>query len=322
MQLRMNHLARFSEAQYVVPEPESDGYLTRLAEICRKESVDVVLPQTTREVECLARTKHRRRLLDDTGAHVAAGDGFAVRRANSKLEVMEVFQRAGLPVVDFTEAVSSTGLIAAVRQFVDHDGYACAIKPVRSNGSRGVAIVRKMAMTMHNFSDRKPGIPIIPLLELQSMAAMSPSMPPYIVMDYVPGKEYTVDCFRAPSFFECLPRYRRVVRSGITMHAVIEWQERIAEVSAAAAEHLGLFGAFGFQFILDTRDGEPKIIECNPRVQGTSIASYYAGLNLPWLAVKLALGMTIQRPTIEKRHRIEFEREWTGRAFVDGEDVT
>ena len=39
--------------------------------------------------------------------------------------------------------------------------------------------------------------------------------------------------------------------------------------------------AFGFQFIGD------KLLECNPRVQGTMIASTYAGCNIIYSAVKM-----------------------------------
>ena len=46
---------------------------------------------------------------------------------------------------------------------------------------------------------------------------------------------------------------------------------------------------FGFQFKYDIY-GIPKILECNPRVQGTMIFSTFMGANIIYAAVKSCLG--------------------------------
>jgi carbamoyl-phosphate synthase large subunit len=55
------------------------------------------------------------------------------------------------------------------------------------------------------------------------------------------------------------------------------------EACVTAARRMDLRGVYGFQFKL--RNGVPKVLECNPRVQGTMIATLAAGNNIIWAAV-------------------------------------
>ena len=77
-----------------------------------------------------------------------------------------------------------------------------------------------------------------------------------------------------------------------------------------AAKDLGLRYAFGFQFKLDYAD-VPKVLECNPRVQGTMVASVFGGTNVIWLSVKEALGPPVESLPAEQKES-EFYRFWGG----------
>ena len=48
---------------FVVPNPENDSYLDAIASIVRKENVDIVIPQTTREIQFLS--QHRNSISKD-----------------------------------------------------------------------------------------------------------------------------------------------------------------------------------------------------------------------------------------------------------------
>jgi carbamoyl-phosphate synthase large subunit len=68
------------------------------------------------------------------------------------------------------------------------------------------------------------------------------------------------------------------------------------------AEKYDLKYAFGFQFI------NYKIIECNPRVQGTMVASTLAGANIIEAACLEALGLPV--PPFSVRWGASFTRYW------------
>jgi len=306
--------AHLVDAVYHVPRPDNPEYLDEIASICIWESVDVVLPQTTAEVEFLSRTKHQRHLLD-AGARVACANGHAVKGANDKAHVMEAFAAIGLPSPEF--------LIISDRQWLyeakDRFGLPFVIKPRSSNGSRGVRIVRDDNWIVDHFLTDKPdGLSTTMTAMSLILAAMESDeggAPELIAMEFLPGDEFSVDVFRGLHAQAAVPRLRKKMRGGICTHAVVEMRQDLINYSLKAAKHLALTGAFGFQYRLDG-DGVPKVIECNPRVQGTMCASYYAGLNAPWLAVREAM---MDHPTEINLidGNIEFRRCWSGVGFVD-----
>ena len=64
-----------------LPSPEESAYLPRMTEIVQGEAVDVIVPQTTREVELLSTQKKK---FSDMGVGVVASDAQAVTTANDK----------------------------------------------------------------------------------------------------------------------------------------------------------------------------------------------------------------------------------------------
>jgi len=83
------------------------------------------------------------------------------------------------------------------------------------------------------------------------------------------------------------------------------------------AEELDLRYAFGFQFKLSDT-GVPKLLECNPRVQGTMVAAVFAGCNVIWWAIKEALGEEVipEKPKPEA-DGVRFMRYWGGLAVYN-----
>lgn len=146
------------------------------------------------------------------------------------------------------------------------------------------------------------GIPIPKFIEMQGKIVIKPTIghgsegihyidgESSLISEFIEGDEYTVDCFRKPDtyhnpgeIFIAIPRKRNEIRKGISWITTIEKNEELIEYSRRLADGLKLKYAFGFQF----KGG--KLLECNPRVQGTMVASTLAGANLIYSAVKMAL---------------------------------
>src|SRR5690606_31130353 len=72
-----------------IPAPESADYLGALRDVCRRERIDLVLPQTTREIAVLS--QHRADLETDD-VRVMVSDSAAVRAANDKGAVLRAFE--------------------------------------------------------------------------------------------------------------------------------------------------------------------------------------------------------------------------------------
>lgn len=136
-----------------------------------------------------------------------------------------------------------------------------------------------------------------------------------IVTEYLPGEEYTVDVIRKGKLMTVIPRKRDLIRSGITFNGSVENNLEIINYSKKLAENLNLEYCFGFQFKLD-ENNIPKILESNPRVQGTMVLSTIAGANIIFSSVKLLLGEKIPEFNIDWNSKIF--RYWGGVGLYKG----
>jgi carbamoyl-phosphate synthase large subunit len=107
-----------------------------------------------------------------------------------------------------------------------------------------------------------------------------------LIMEYLPGQEFTVDCFsdREHGLLFCTGRERTRVRQGISMHGRLVNDPRFAEYAAAIAGRLTLHGAWFFQLKCD-RDDRPTLLEVAPRIAGTMALNRVRGVNFPLLSI-------------------------------------
>ena len=98
------------------------------------------------------------------------------------------------------------------------------------------------------------------------------TLPQLLITEYLPGPEYSVDAFRHDDVEVALPRLRTKIRSGISFSNVFENDQDMISHTLSFAAGANLAGVFGVQFKRDS-EGRPIVLECNPRVQGTMVAS-------------------------------------------------
>ena len=293
------------DAFVTVPAPESDDYLVSLLSVCRDHGVDVVLPQTTREVERLAAAGQRMRA---EGIALVSGQAEAVRRGNDKVETLQAFESAGLTTPRWSLARSVDEVADLAVEF-GYPELEVVVKLPRGNGMRGFRVLSADALRYEAFANAKPGDPRVALDALLEVLATADDVE-LLVMEYLPGVEYSVDCYRGPSGDAAVVRERTAIRSGIAFDTVVVDRPDVGAMALRGAEELGLDGVFGFQF-KESRDGSVMLLECNPRVQGTMVTSVLAGANVVWAAVNDALGrppLSIPAPRIGTRLR----RYWGG----------
>jgi carbamoyl-phosphate synthase large subunit len=291
---------------FQVPAPEDPSYLDELLKICREESVAIVLPQTTREVVRLSQSKG---LLEREGCRVMSSDASAIEIANNKWTLIEKFEEFGLPRPEAKLSHSEDEFLSLVRD-LGYPERPVVVKPPISNGMRGVRVLQSEPWDVRRFLSEKPLGLETSLEELLRILRRGPSWPELLVMEYLAGPEYTVDAFIGEKLSVALPRLRQSVRSGITFRSRSEFRDDISSYTLQAARRIGLRYAFGFQFKLDNQ-GLPKILECNPRIQGTMVASVFSGANLIWYGVKELLGEPVEQDG-QKFEVACFYRFWGG----------
>lgn len=298
---------------YVVPSAQDPAFISVLLEIVKKEYVDVILPQVT--LELLPLTQNREQF-ESVGAKVVVSSYSAIQKANSKLQVMRAAEQIGVPYPQYQMTTSEQELIRAVNSF-NYPAAKVVVKPPVSRGMRGFRIISAQPWDVKRFLEEKPSEVEISLEELIAILRRG-SWPELIVSEYLPGAEYTVDVFRGRYLKVAIPRRRVQIRSGITFQSLTELRNDLIEYSFALAEYLDLRYCFGFQFKCG-EDGTPKILECNPRVQGTMVAGVFAGFNLIYYAIKEAIGEPPDSfASRDLRDGLRFLRYWGGIAVYEG----
>jgi len=298
-----------ADAFHVVPPAESPDFIDGLLEVAVQEKVDVILPQVTRELLPLAENRTR---FEAQGIAVAVASKEAIEGANDKWSVLQAAKACGVPVPQSKLTHSEDELKQAVKS-LGYPGKKVVVKPRLSNGLRGLRILSEETWDVDRFLREKPGSLEIRLDELTAILRNG-QWPELIVQEFLPGEEYTVDVFRGRHGAVAVPRLREEIRSGITFRAKVELRRDLQTFALKLAEELDLRYAFGFQFkFSDT--GVPKLLECNPRVQGTMVTAMFAGCNVIWWAVKEALGeKVIPNKPERKADGMRFIRYWGGLA--------
>jgi carbamoylphosphate synthase large subunit len=118
--------------------------------------------------------------------------------------------------------------------------------------------------------------------------------PGLLVLEYLPGKEYTVECFtdKAGNLLFCEGRVRTRVMNGISVSTVQVKNERFKSIAEQINRHLKLRGVWFFQ-IKHNKTGELALMEIAARVAGTMALIRARGVNLPLLSLFDRLGYDI-----------------------------
>ena len=263
------------DAFHVVPPGSDAGFAEALLEICRREGVDVVLPQSSFDLLGLAEAKER-----FDGIAVLVSPPEAIRVANDKAETYALLDRIGVEAPAWRRVRGGRRVAGAAREL----GYPAAdvcFKPVFSSGSRGFRVLSASADRSHQLLHERPGNLALQLEELLELLPADEG-PELLVMELGTGRERTIDGIATEGRIALgHPKTREAMRAGLAMYFETLDDPALMDVAAKVVAELRLDHFFNIQLV-----GE-HVIEINPRI---STVVYQEDLNLPYLGVKRALG--------------------------------
>lgn len=125
-----------------------------------------------------------------------------------------------------------------------------------------------------------------------------------VICEYLPGKEYTVDCFsdKNNELLYVFPRERYLIRNGVS-HINKEANKDVVEKCKYIADKLNKklkFKGLWFFQVKEDKNGALKLLEICPRIATTMAFDRYKGVNLPLLSVFVHLGMDVFTQIIHK----------------------
>jgi predicted ATP-grasp superfamily ATP-dependent carboligase len=117
----------------------------------------------------------------------------------------------------------------------------------------------------------------------------------YVICEYLPGKEYTVDCLtdKNGNLRFISPRSRNRIMAGISVASEIEEvTTEIQNIAEKINNRLAFLGLWWFQ-IKQNQNGKWILLEISTRCAGTMALTRARGINLPLLSVYTAIGYEI-----------------------------
>jgi carbamoyl-phosphate synthase large subunit len=214
---------------------------------------------------------------------VIVSDLDAVSLANDKFELYELCRQAGLPVAAYMPLDDLSSLDVALHK-LGYPKQPVVFKPIRGSGGRGLAIVREGASIFASIHNRNSP----PQMSPEELAHTLAQMPREkgILCEYLPGDEYSVDVFSWQGEAVVSVVRQRYTSLGGTACA------ELRRVGALVVRELRLSYTNNVQFRRNVH-GAPCLMEVNSRTPGTIGLTVQAGVNMPALALALALGKPI-----------------------------
>ena len=151
-----------------------------------------------------------------------------------------------------------------------------------------------------------------------------------IFVEYLPGKEYTIDCFTSKEgrLLFIGPRERAEVKMGISFKSFEQkLTKEIRSIAEIINEKLKFRGLWFFQ-LKEDYNGNLKLLEISTRTAGTMGYFRHKGVNLPLLSVYDALDMEVEinkldfNVTLYRTTRNNYEYSFTYKnVYIDYDDT-
>lgn len=289
---------------YSVPKATDPLYVDCLIEICQKEKVDVVMPFMSVELIPLI---DRKEDFEKIGVKISVSDRESVEITSNKYRFYSFLKKNGLDVPKFAHIKKWQDLIPAC-QACGYPSNAVCIKATELSGSRGIRIIKPNMSRFDLLFNEKPNSFYTTIEELLNTLKEKEEMPEMMAMEYLPGNEGSVDLLADKGKIIYMAyRESNINLHSIPQEATLVENKKAYEIAKKVILSLGLSGNADLDFKND-KNGNPVLMEINPRIAATMRIFKEGGLNLPYLRIKQLLGEKL--PKLEITYGIKMKRRY------------
>ena len=283
--------------------PFSSNFINSLLNVSLKHEIECIIPLVTNELITLSENIE---IFRKNKIEVIITDKYNLKIANDKLRCYQILNSLSSEIPKFQPVKKITDLKKQVIEF-GYPHLPVVIKPSRSNGSRGVRVFDPDVDFYKEVFLNKPGSLRCNIDQYILNLEKVSDLPELMISEYLPGEEVTVDTIcKNGSVRVFLVRRRIKIRSGISVAGQFFFDQNIYDNVIKFCAHLNLDGPIGFQFKKSV-EGSYKLIEINPRVQGTSGAAHGLSLNFYDLVLRNHFNTSGVDEYINKK-KLNFER--------------
>ncbi|MGI8666570.1 MAG: ATP-grasp domain-containing protein [Jatrophihabitans sp.] len=273
-----------------LPEPgpgvRGEDYLRWALAFTAEHRVDVFVPRL--ELAALAAGRQR---FAEQGVALLAPPSPAVDLFENKAAAYADAAGRGLPVPPYRQVTDGASLLAAFDEISAQTGGAC-LKPVTGVGGDGFRLLTTDRLCLADVLGPLSATVNVHAVADALDAAIEQAGPiaPLLVLPVLPGPEVSVDVLADPAG-------KPLVAIGRAKHGR---RRRIVDDPAARGIAETLVQAHQLSYLSNTQvrywqgpgdqRARPYLLEVNTRISGGLFQTSLTGLNLPWAAVRLALG--------------------------------
>lgn len=279
---------------YQVPPGNDPEYLSKILDICTKESVDVIFPAS--HEEALVLTKNRD-ILEKHGATIAASKYEVLEKAFNKKTAYQTLKDNKLPCPEF-RAVKNLKEFEAAASELGIGKRKIVMKPTLTRDGRGARILTNESVA-DQLLNEKPGFIEANYHEIVRLLSDIPIFPELILMEYLPGTIYSVD-FLAKNGKPLIivPKIRIHGNASQTIVGQVKKDKYIEDIIEKISQ------VFGFDYNVNiemacNNVGVPLPFDFNPRIAASVAFCSAAGANLIYYALKIALGEEVPKVNVK-----------------------
>ncbi|RCK33581.1 hypothetical protein TH24_21270 [Thalassospira xiamenensis] len=264
---------------FVVPKAYDPLYVPAVIDLLKEIGVSVLLPGSDEEALVLAK---RKKEIESAGGMMAMSDHSSLARVSDKINLARVIEESHGGGARVLRALNADEALQAIQKLGGTD-VPMVLKPSRGRGRRGVFIIGTSSMPEHD--DLPPVITLQDIPEVYEQA-----FPPDMVMPFVSGQNITMDVLADHGEVAQLVvrRWLENWRFPFPGQEIISFPQ-IESLGTKIVNQFKLHGLLDMDFIV-SEDGEPTLLEVNPRPSGSVVVALAGGVPLLKQYVNLALG--------------------------------
>jgi predicted ATP-grasp superfamily ATP-dependent carboligase len=264
--------SRYCREVLIAEDGQLETLVLTILKTVRQQHFDLIIPVSYAMTLALAQRKDE--LLPHTQLEVAPGPSIAM--AADKLEMIDLAQRLGVPAPRTVR--SSEALASGLR-------FPVVIKPQRESPGRPPIRYARNPQELRC------------VLEGPSDPVRRGFFSNLIVQEYVPGHGCGLFATYQKGVCKRVFMHRRVreypASGGVSSCADSFYDSKLANYGRRLLDELNWHGVAMVEFRRDSRDGEYKLMEINPKFWGSLDLALAAGADFPGDLCKMALGQTL-----------------------------
>ena len=265
---------------FVVPSISSREYIECLLDICRRHSIDIIVPTVTLELDFMA--AHRSDF-EKHGIKVSISSPESLKISNNKLHLFEKYPS----LMPSTMATTEFSDLLSFHTDLGGDKKIC-VKLQDHCGGNGFAILDDEKARDMTFFNRRNENRYVSFDEMDHiMKNLEKSI---LVQEYIEGYDYSVSVLADHGeVIHICGYYGFSMSFGAIENGEIKRNQKAYDIAEMICRELGLDGNACFDFRI-TFGGEVYLLEINPRVNASLPFVTEAGINMLYLRCKRLLG--------------------------------